>query len=184
MKHKRLKAVAHSATKPFAVVHDRKATELPAGAFCVEAEFDDPYERGERISALRNVRDDPLGALWARRQIDDAKYCAGRHWQKLYEQAEIGGIRGMDTTREPVDGGGFRIEFLTERRRRAVAKLARCTELLGLRGDALVRDVLGKGMFLTQAAADRGLATRRGLEYLGVRFRECLETLAHEFGYA
>jgi len=63
-----------------ATVHDRRATELPRGAIVGTVEVDDPYARGERISAHVSLRDDPLGALWARHQIDDAKYVAGRHW--------------------------------------------------------------------------------------------------------
>jgi hypothetical protein len=39
-------------------------------------------------------------------------------------------------------------------------------------------------MCLIELAAARGLGTRRGLEYLGQRLREPLESLAHEFGYA
>ena len=49
------------------------------------------------------LRDDPLGALWVRQQIDDAKYHAGRRWQRLYEASQIGDLRGMDLTRERVD---------------------------------------------------------------------------------
>jgi hypothetical protein len=66
----------------------------------------------------------------------------------------------------------------------ATAALARCYDALGQSGTALLEDVLARGMTVTEAAAARGLGTRRGLEYLGQRLRECLETLAREFGYA
>ena len=66
----------------------------------------------------------------------------------------------------------------------ATAALARCYDALGQTGTALLEDVLARGMSVTAAAANRGLGTRRGLEYLGQRLRECLETLAREFGYA
>jgi hypothetical protein len=134
--------------------------------------------------AVASLRDDPLGALWARHQIDDAKYVAGRHWQKLYEAAEIGDLRGADFSRERVDGGRNGVEILTDHCTRAMATLTRCSEALGRQGDALVRDVLGRGLCLFEVAAARGLGTQRGTEYLGMRLRECLETLAHEFGYA
>ena len=65
-----------------------------------------------------------------------------------------------------------------------MAALTRCCSVLGQEGDALCRDVLGRGLCLVEAAAGRGLRTQRGLNYLGQRLRECLETLAREFGYA
>jgi hypothetical protein len=55
---------------------------------------------------------------------------------------------------------------------------------LGLEGEAIVRDVLGRGMPLLHAAAARKLTTERELIYFGGRFRECLDTLALVFGYA
>ena len=66
---------------------------------------EDPYVRGDHIRAVVSLRDDPLGALWARHEIDHAKYVAGRHWQKLYEASQIGDLRGIDLTRERVDAG-------------------------------------------------------------------------------
>jgi hypothetical protein len=166
------------------LIHDRQATQLPAGAKIAVVVVDDPYEAGGRISAVASLRDDPLGLLHARYQLDDAKFMAGRHWQRLYEAAEIGAIKGVDTTLEPVDGRGQHVEVLNEVRRKAIRKLARCTEVLGERGDRLLRDVLAKGMFIRECAASRGLETKKGEEYIGQRFRECLETLAKEFGYA
>jgi hypothetical protein len=144
---------------------------------------DDPYEIGGKIFAIASMRDDPLARLHARGQIDDAQYAAGRHWQKLFGDSEVGGLKAMDTTKEPVDGGGFS-DPITDRQRRAVAGLIRATKALGLEGEALVRDILGRRWFIEQAAAARGLHTQRGIDYLGRRFRECLETIAKEFGYA
>jgi hypothetical protein len=164
-------------------VHDRRATQLPKGAVAGVVEIDDPYERGGRISAVANLRDDPLGLMWARHQIDDAKFMAGRHWQKFYAAAEVGMLRSVDLSRERVDGGARGGEILTERRKRAMATLRRCRDVLGEEGDLLVRDVLGHGRCLTEVATGRGLG-RRSLEYLGARLRECLESLAKTFGYA
>jgi hypothetical protein len=181
---RRLKSATHTYTNPMPAVHDRKATQLPANTVVGVVTVDDPFARGERINAVTSLRDDPLGALWARHQIDDAKYMAGRHWQKLYEAVEIG-VRGVDFTRERVDGGsGNGIEIMTNHRRKALEKLTRCSAALGRQGDSLIRDVLGRGLCLVEVAASRGYGTRRGIEYLGQRLRECLETLAHEFGYA
>jgi hypothetical protein len=130
------------------------------------------------------VRDDPLGALWARHQIDDAKFAAGRHWQRIYEVAELAMLRSIDLSRERVDGGGRAAELLTDQRVRAMAKLRDCRGVLGDVGDSLVRDVLGRGLCLVDVASSRGLGTQRGIDYLGQRLRECLESLAKTFGYA
>ena len=183
-KHRRLKSATHTYTNPTTAIHDRRATELPANAVIGVVTVDDPYARGEHVSAVVSLRDDPLGALWVRKQIDDAKYHAGRRWQRLYEASQIGDLRGMDPTRERVDAGGNGVEILTDARTQAMAKLTRCGGVLGQEGDALIRDVLGRGLCLVEVAASRGYGTRRGLEYLGQRLRECLETLAREFGYA
>ena len=183
-RRRRLRSVTPQSTSTAPAIHDRRATELPANAVIGVVTIDDPYAHGEHVSAVVSLRDDPLGALWVRKQIDDAKYHAGRRWQRLYEASQIGDLRGMDPTRERVDSSSKGVEILTDARTQAMAKLTRCGGVLGQEGDALIRDVLGRGLCLVEVAASRGYGTRRGLEYLGQRLRECLETLAHEFGYA
>jgi len=146
-------------------------------------EVKDPYDGG-RLIVARSLRDDPLARLHDRHHIDDAQYAAGRAWQALYEAAEIGGARAIDPTREPVDGGGRIPEPITDRQRHAVRELGRLGRALGEQGDALVRDVLGRRLFIEQAAARREQFSRDAIEYLGKRFRECLETLARNMGFA
>jgi hypothetical protein len=48
----------------------------------------------------------------------------------------------------------------------------------------LVTDVIGKGLTLARAADARGISTKSGREYIGRRFRECLDCLAVVFGCA
>ena len=69
-------------------------------------EVDDPLalEPGEKIVALRSIRNDPLGRLHSHRQIDEAQYQGGRAFQNDWEKAERG-PRAVDPTREYVDGG-------------------------------------------------------------------------------
>jgi hypothetical protein len=62
--------------------------------------------------------------------------------------------------------------------------LHRVHRALGDQGYLLVRDVIGQSMSLAKAAEVRGLRTRSEREYLGRRFRECLDCLAVEFGCA
>jgi len=62
--------------------------------------------------------------------------------------------------------------------------LHRAHQALGDQGYILCRDVIGENMSLAKAAQMRGLLTRSEREYLGRRFRECLDRLAVEFGFA
>jgi hypothetical protein len=119
----------------------------------------------------------------ARRQIDQCDYVAGRHWQAAWENAEIGGVRAIDPSKEAVDGGRLP-EVLTDLQRRAVVDLKIARETLGLWGDDLIRDVLGRCMSIQQAAIMRGLNNEANRKYTGQRFRECLSSLAHRFGYS
>jgi hypothetical protein len=43
---------------------------------------------------------------------------------------------------------------------------------------------LARSLTIAEVGASRGLSSHRHLDFLGQRFRECLETLAVEFGYA
>ena len=53
-------------------IHDRRSQDLPRNAEVAAVEVDDPLalEPGEKIVTLRSIRNDPLGRLHSRRQID------------------------------------------------------------------------------------------------------------------
>src|SRR5215475_843457 len=106
-------------------IHDRRSHDLPLNAQVAAVEVDDPLglEPGDKIVALRSIRNDPLGRLHSHRQVDEAEYQAGRAFQHDWERAERG-PRAVDPTREYVDGGQAR-EPITERQRRAVLRLNR-----------------------------------------------------------
>jgi hypothetical protein len=180
-KHKKLKgiAIAPAITER---VHDRRATDLPLNAKVHIVEIDDPYEAGKKISAVRSLRGDVLALMRARGHIDEAQYRAGLQMQNYYEQAEIWGVRGIDLTKEFVDGGTFS-DPMTEQFQRAVSEIARLEAALGKVGAALVRDVLCLGYSIGQSAVARGMVTERGIKWLGGRFRECIETLAIELNF-
>src|SRR4029077_3957042 len=112
-------------------VHDRRSRDLPRNAEVAEVEIDDPLalEPGEKIVALRSIRNDPLGRLHSHRQIDEAQYQGGRAFQNDWERAERG-PRAVDPTREYVDGGQTR-EPITEGQRKAVLRLNRAERELG-----------------------------------------------------
>ncbi len=164
--------------------HDRRAQDLPLNAQVAAVEIDDPMalEPGEKIVALRSIRNDPLARLHSHHQIDEAQYRGGRAFQDDWEKAERG-PRAVDPTREYVDGGQAR-EPITERQRRAVLRLNRIEHELGADGVMLVHEVLVLGMTMEQIGQRRGLRGQRWMDYFSKRFRECLDRLALIYGFA
>jgi hypothetical protein len=161
----------------------------------------DPFEEAEwldgrrasrphKVKKVQNLRGDPLGLMHARRQLNsergddgEARYQAGRQWQRDYEAAEISNLRAIDFTRDVVDGGKL-ADPMSDRRTRAMAALARYDKALGPEGFHLVRDVLGRRLFIHEVVRARGYSGReRTLNYYADRFRECLETLAKEMNF-
>ena len=172
--------------KPYtpAAVHDRRAQDLPYNAEVATVEVDDPLAlvSGDKIVALRSIRNDPLGRLHSHHQIDDPQYRGGRAFQNDWEKAERG-PRAVDPAREYVDGGERR-EPITEGQRRAVLRLNRAERELGADGSALVHEVLVLGLTMDQVGQRRGLTTQRWSDYFARRFRECLDRLAVIYGFA
>src|SRR5579863_8572636 len=145
-------------------VHDRQARDLPRNAEVASIEVDDPLalEPGEKIVALRSIRNDPLGRLHSHHQIDEAQFRGGRAFQDDWEKAERG-PRALDPTREYVDGGGMR-EPITERQRKAVLRLSRAEHELGADGSALVHEILVLGMTMEQIGERRGVHGQRWID--------------------
>jgi len=172
--------------KPYdpASAHDRRSHDLPYNAEVATVEVDDPFalQHGDKIVALRSVRNDPLGRLHAHRQIDDSQYRGGRAFQGEWEKAERG-PRAVDITREYVDGGERR-EPITEGQRQAVLRLQRAEHELGADGSMLVHEVLILGMTMEQVGQKRGLRTQRWQDYFARRLKECLDRLALIYGFA
>jgi hypothetical protein len=157
---------------------------LPRNAQVAEIEVDDPLglEPGDKIVALRSIRNDLLGRLHSHRQVDEAQYQAGRAFQNDWERAERG-PRAVDPSRDYVDGGQMR-EPITEGQRKAVLRLNRAERELGADGSALVHDVLLQGMTMEQVGERRGLRGQRWNDYFARRFRECLDRLALTYGFS
>jgi hypothetical protein len=165
-------------------IHDRRSRDLPLNAEVAPVEVDDPLalEPGERIVALRSIRNDPLGRLHSRGQIDEAQYQGGRAFQSDWERAERG-PQAVDPSRDYVDGARRR-EPVTEGQRQAVLRLNRIERELGADGSALVYDVLVQGMTMEQIGQRRGLSTQRWKDYFSRRFQECLDRLALIYDFA
>jgi hypothetical protein len=65
-----------------------------------------PPER-PTLTAIVSLRDDAIGRMHARRQVDAAQYQAARTYQQLYDRATIGTLSPADPSRIRVDGGRF-----------------------------------------------------------------------------
>jgi hypothetical protein len=169
---------------PAAPVHDRRSTDLLRNAQVAAIEVDDPMalEPGDKIMALRSMRDDPLARLHDRGHIDEAQYHAGRSFQHDFEVAERG-PQAIDPSKEYVDGGKLP-EPITEQQRKAVGMLARVYEALGQNGSALIHSILIDRQTMDIVCEIRGMSGIREKLYLGRRFRECLEELAVIYGFA
>jgi hypothetical protein len=180
---RKLKSVITLAGIPQSHVHDRQATSLPHNAHVHVVTVADPYERGAHITAIRSIRDDPLGRLHAHGQVDDAQFYAGREWQRHYEHSQL---QPSSQLRDPVDGGGACVDAL-EHAAKSLRVVMACSAVLGHEGDTLIRQVLGERWFLATVAIARNLNPHDGsrdMRYLGRRLQECLETLARYFRYA
>ena len=172
---------------PEAKTHDRKSSDLPINSVVAPVIVDDPYAtvKGEKIEVTRSLRKDPLAAMHNAKQIDEAQYEAGRHWQRNYELIEIGGARAIDPTKEAVDCG-TPVDVLrnADRRDKARKELKRVADILGKRDLGVVFEVLACHMTIAQLTAARGYTGERDRGFFGRVFRDALDVLATEFGYA
>lgn len=175
--------------KPYSPVSavDRRAASniIPFRPRTADRIVDDPYsDTGGKSLVTASLRDDPLGRMHARRQIDDCQYAVGRQFQAWLELVAPAGPRAADTTKEPVDGRGATVEPFTESQRRAGKNLYRARQTLGERSYVLVCAVLGERQFIEQIAESVGLTGNWEIRKLQGRFRECLDELAVLFGFA
>lgn len=167
-------------------IHDRKSSDLTINAIVAPAIVDDPMalNPGDKIAVMRSLRDDPLAWMASRSMIEEYQLAAGKEWQKLLEHAQIGGVRAIDPTKEAVDGKQIP-EPITDRQIKAVKKLKEADKALGVEGAQLIRDILERRLKFEAVAVLRiGDSSERTANYIGRRFRECLDTLAVLFGFA
>lgn len=162
-------------------VHDRQSRDLPINAIVTSIVVDDPYEQGAKITALRSLRDDVLGHLLARSEIDQAQFEAGRCYERYAEQSQIGSVKAMDPTKEPVDGGGGIVEPISDRQIAAVRELAEAARVLGRRGEIIVRAILVD----RKKFRDIARSSREGdVAHVRLSFKDGLEELAILWNFA
>lgn len=165
--------------EPTPKVHDRRSTDLLANALVAQAIVDDPFAPGEKIATVRSIRDDVLAAMLSRGEIDQAQHDAGRKYEDLIEQAEIGNVQAINPGKEAVDGGMGYDGGITDRQINAVRALSEAARVLGARGEGLVRFVLVSRRPFAALGLDR-----RNTDRARTKFFTYLEILAEFWGCA
>ena len=138
------------------------------------------------VTVVANLKDDPLGRLFARRQIGQPQFLAGRMYQEHHDAAVITSVRSVDLSKTKVSGG-LPAEPLTERQRRAAARLRSIERSVQRRyGDVglwLVRLVLAERRPLEATARQAGATSARETSSVCWLFRKCLDTIAVATGF-
>lgn len=135
----------------------------------------------DRVTVGRQLRDDPLGQMHARRQIGAAQYRAGREYQATFEAAGVGRMRSSGDIREHVDGGQIASDGMTDHQLAAAKRLARWRYRLGRRLAAIVDAVLIDKRTLREVSdAGRAMPGKRATRDIGVEFRRALSIIARE----
>jgi hypothetical protein len=145
-----------------------------------------PPER-PRSTVIVNLREDPIGRMHARRQVDEAQYSAARAYQRLYDCATIGNLSPADPSRIRVDGGKAP-DPISAARMAAATRLRSVERTLsdwhGHAGLSLTRCVLTGGKSVDKTARDFGASSEREARFWGLLFRKCLDVLAKTLGFA
>ena len=133
------------------------------------------------------LKDDPVGRMFARKQIDVSQYNAARAFQQAADRSTLGAVRSVDLTKTKVSGG-IPADPLTDSRKRAMSLLRyaeqRVANRFGLEGLSVTRAVLSDRLSVEQTARARGASTTREISFWTGLFQRCLNTLAMAFGFA
>lgn len=114
--------------------------------------IDDPLEAGARYSATVNVRESSIDHMHSRGRIDQAQKEAGDRFRKLWERAAVGRNQAMDTTKEPVDGGGIG-DPISDGLIQSSAELSRVMRQIGPIGCQLLISLVGEGRTVSEVAS-------------------------------
>jgi hypothetical protein len=143
--------------------------------------------RRPTMTVIRALRDDPIGRMHSRRQIDEAQYSAARAYQELVDRTTIGAVRSVDLSKTKVSGV-LASDPLTPGRQRAMQALRvaeqRVANRFGLEGLSVTRAVLSDRQSVEQTARSRGASSPREMSFWTGLFRRCLDVLAAAFGFA
>ena len=143
--------------------------------------------RRPSITVFVALKDDPVGRMHSRHQIDKAQYQAARAFQQVAEQATLGSVRSVDLSKTKVSGG-LPPDPLTDHRRRAMSLLRnaedRVARRYGTAGLGLTRAILVERRSVEATARARGASSSREISFWAGLFRRCFDVLATAFGFA
>jgi hypothetical protein len=143
--------------------------------------------RRPTMVVVRALKDDPVGRMHSRRQIDEAQFKAARAFQEAADRSMLGSVKSVDLSKTKVSGiiAG---DSLTPGRQRAMAALRKAEGALvsryGTEGLGLCRSVLLDRQSVEQSAKARGAETDREIWFWARLFRRLLDVLALVFGFA
>lgn len=139
------------------------------------------------IIVVASIHRDPLGQMFARDQVDHARYLAGRYYQELVSIAEIGSVKSCDPAM-PAVGGSYQHDPITDRQQAAAKRLRAMHQTLflayGHEGVNLIRMVLIDMKPISRIARQSGDNSRQNIDFLRTLFQRCLTRLAILSGYA
>lgn len=131
--------------------------------------------RRPTMTVIRALRDDPVGRMHSRRQIDEAQFKGARAYQQVIDQAQLGTLRSTDLTKTRVSGG-LQPDPLPDRRRKAMERLRAVEQRLayryGAEGLGLTRAVLCGCLSVEATARQRGAETDREVWFWSCSFPE------------
>jgi hypothetical protein len=135
------------------------------------------------IIVAQSVRNDPLGQMYARHQIEYVCYIAGRGYQELAETATGGNYGSSDPSRLTSHDNGSASSDALDRQRNAGTRLRKI--------DHAIRFALGRtGLILTHAVLIERRTTsvagktKRERQVFAFIFRSCLTLIAIQLGLA
>ena len=140
-----------------------------------------------RIAVITALKEDPLGRMHARRQIDRVQFLGGRGYQELYDATQRGHLPSVDLSRTKVDFGRP-TDPLTDKYQRASRRLRSVDGTVlqrhGETGLALVRAVLCERRPVEQTARSYGAASAHETRSVAWLFRQVLNVIARALGFA
>ena len=107
-------------------------------------QVDDPLVAGQRTYAAVNVRESAIDHLVSRRRINAAQAFAGDRFRRLWELSAVGSVKGIDPTKDVVDGNGS-MEPVTDARLVASQELKTAIQAIGLSASRVLISVLEEG---------------------------------------
>jgi hypothetical protein len=139
-----------------------------------------------RIRAVARLKEDPIGRMHARHQIDRAQFLGGRQYQELYDATQRGHVRSVDLEKTRVMFGP-RPDPLTDAQQRASRRLQSVNQAVlqrhGETGLALAKAVLGERHPIEKTARAYGAVGRREVHSVAWLFRQALTTIAKALGF-